>query len=332
VASWPRRDGGVESFKFEPGVNGAVSVDRSVFGRNPWSGVSEALTFDPGAGARVRLCSRRDNGWSALLVRLVDNAEEAELDLPPATDQAIVLVTEGTTTIESRHGTRWRRADYGPGSLGLTAPGHPTRIRWRGPGRTLTTHVHLPAALIDRTALELWGRDATRLGLPDALAVEDPVLASVAEALGAAALAGTDELYAESAATFLAVHLLTHHAAAPPPREPGRDALRTRRAVQFIRDNHHLPLSLADMAAAADLSPFHFLRVFKTATGETPYRFLTHVRVERARRHLERGDLTVTDIAQACGFATPSRFASAFRAQTGQSPSAYRATVREAAQ
>lgn len=291
--------------------------------------MSEALTFDPGAGARVRLCSRRDNGWSALLVRIVDNAERAELDLPPADDQVVVVVSAGTTVIESRHGTRWRRADYGPGSIGLTAPGQPTRIRWCGTDRTLTTHVHLPGALIDRTALELWGKDATRLGRPDALSVEDPVLASVVEALKAAALAGTDELYAESAAQFLAVHLLTQHATAPPPRELARDELRTRRAVQFIRENHHLPLSLADMAGAAELSSFHFLRVFKTATGQTPYRFLTRIRVERACRHLERGDLSVTEIAQVCGFATPSRFASAFRAQIGLSPSAYRAAVKQ---
>lgn len=275
-------------------------------------------------GTRVRV-SRR---WSSLAVRLLDNVVAAELDLPPVDEQVLVLVSAGTKTIESRHGSRWRRADYGPGSIGLTAPGHAGRLRWRGDVRTLTTHVHLPAALIDRTALELWGRDATRLGRPDALAVEDPVLASVAGALGAAARTGADELYAESAATFLAVHLLTHHAAAPPPRKPGRDELRTRRAVKFIRDNHHLPLSLADMAAAADLSPFHFLRVFKTATGQTPYRFLTRIRVERACRHLERGDLSVTEVAQACGFATPSRFASAFRAHIGLSPSAYRATVR----
>ena len=290
--------------------------------------MSEALTFDPGTAARVRLCSRRDNGWSALLVRLLDNAEEAERVLPPVDGQTIVVMSEGTKTIESRHGAHWRRAEYRPGSIGMTAPGQPTRIRWRGTDRTLTTHLHLPGALIDRTALDLWGRDATRLGRPDALSVEDPVLASVAEALKAAALAGADELYAESAATFLAVHLLTRHAEAPRPRELGREELRTRRAVQFIRENHHLPLSLADMAAAAELSPFHFLRVFKTATGQTPYRFLTRIRVERACRHLERGELSVTEIAQACGFATPSRFASAFRAQIGLSPSAYRAAVR----
>ncbi|MBE8518492.1 hypothetical protein ILP97_13415 [Amycolatopsis sp. H6(2020)] len=63
----------------------------------------------------------------------------------------------------------------------------------------------------------------------------------------------------------LVVRLLDNVVAAepdlPPVDEPGRDELR----------------------------PFHFLRVFKTATGRTPYRFLTRIRVERACRHRERG-------------------------------------------
>jgi AraC family transcriptional regulator len=256
-----------------------------------------------------------------------DNAEQAELHLPPGDAQSIVLVDSGVTTIESRHGTSWRGAAYGPGMIGLTAPGQSTDIRWRGPERTFTTHVELPGPLIDRVCGELWGRDATRLGRPDALAVQDPVLSSVVGALCAAARAGVDEFYAESAATFLAAHLLTVHAAAPPPRESGREDKRVRRAARFIRDNHQLPLTLAEMAAVADLSPFHFLRVFKAHTGETPYRFLTKVRVDSARRHLARSDLSVTEIAHLCGFASPSRLTAAFRNETGRSPSEYRATA-----
>jgi AraC family transcriptional regulator len=293
------------------------------------AGVTGALPFEPGAAARVRMCSR-DNGWTALLVLLLDNAESGELDVPSSADQAITLVTAGCTTIESRDGGQWHRAAYGPGRIGLTAPGHPTHLRWRGAERHLTTHVHLPGSLVDRVALDLWGRDAARLGRPDALAVDDPVLAGVVRGVGEAALAGADELYAESAAAFLAVHLLTRHAGVP-PRLPSPGERRTRAAVRFIRDNHHLPLTLADMAAAADLSPFHFLRVFKAATGQTPGRFLTAVRVDRARRQLERGDLSVTEIAQICGFASPSRFAAAFREQTGRTPSQYRRDAQETA-
>jgi AraC family transcriptional regulator len=290
--------------------------------------VSGALPFEPGAAARVRLCSRQDNGWSALVVLLLDNAETGELDVPPSADQAITLVTAGCTTIESRDGGRWQRATYGPGRMGLTAPGHPTHLRWRGAERHLTTHVYVPGSLVDQVALDLWGKDTARLGRPDALAVDDPVLAGVVRGVGEAALAGADELYAESAAAFLAVHLLTRHAAVP-PRLPNPAERRTRRAVRFIRENHHLPLTLAEMAAAAGLSPYHFLRVFKVATGQTPGRYLTGVRVDRARRQLERGDLSVTEIAQSCGFASPSRFAAAFREHTGRTPSQYRRDAQE---
>jgi len=272
---------------------------------------------------------RRDDwpgvGWTSLRLTRFDNAERAELHLPPSDHQSIVLVNAGRHTIESRHGNRWHAANYGPGTIGLTAPGQSTDIRWCGTERTLTTHVELPSALIDRTCVELWGRDATRLGRPDALAVEDPVLSSVIDALCTAAGNGVDEFYAESAATFLAAHLLTAHAVAPAPREFGREDQRVRRAARFIRDNHQHPLTLAEMAAVADLSPFHFLRVFKAATGQTPYRFLTKVRVDRARRHLARSELSITEIAHLCGFASPARLTAAFRSETGMSPSGYRA-------
>ena len=287
--------------------------------------LEDALAFEPSPVAVLRSCSWRDHGWRSVLVRSFRNAEVAdEFVLPPTGAQALVLITEGTTAIESRHGARWHRADYGPGRIGLTAPGTPTDIRWRGTERTLTTHVFLPAALLDRTAAEMYGRDAARVGRPDTLAVDDPVLAAVLTALGEAALAGADELYAETAAAFLAAHLLTRHASAPAPREARGEDRRVRKAISFITDNHQRPLTLTEIAAAADLSPYHFLRVFKAVTGQTPHRFLNSVRIERARRYLRRETLSVTEIAHLCGFTTPSRLATAFRRETGESPTSYR--------
>lgn len=283
-----------------------------------------ALAFDHGAAARLRLCSWRDNDWTSLLVRLLDNAEDGGLDLPATAEQTLVLNTTGNTTMESRHGARWYREDYGPGTVGLTAPGNPTHIRWHGTERTLTTHVFLTGALMDRTAAELYGANAGRVRRPDSLCVDDPVLAAIIKGLGEAALAGADELYAETAATFLAVHLLTRHTSMPALRPLRREDIRVRRAISFIKDNYHRPLTLTEIAAFVDLSTFHFLRVFKAATGQTPYRYLNGVRVERARRYLERGGLSVTEIAYLCGFATPSRLATTFRQETGLSPSAYR--------
>lgn len=283
-----------------------------------------ALAFDHGVAARLRLCSWRDNGWTSLLVQLVDNAEVGGLELPATAEQTLVLNAVGNTTMESRHGVRWHREEYGPGSVGLTAPGNPTHIRWHGTERTLTTHVFLTGALMDRTAAELHGGDAGGVRKPDSLCLDDPVLAAVINGLGEAALASVDELYAETAATLLAVHLLTRNTSMPASRPLRREDIRVRRAISFIKDNYDRPLTLTEIAAFVDLSRFHFLRVFKAATGQTPYRYLNGVRVERARRYLERDELSVTEIAYLCGFATPSRLATAFRQETGLSPSAYR--------
>lgn len=285
----------------------------------------EALTDEQSAVARLRRCGRRDNGWQSPLVQLVDNAEVAEEFVLPATnDLVLVLVTDGTTIIESRQGAQWLRAEYGPGRMGVTAPGTPTRLRWRGHEHTLTTHVFLPTSLLDRTAVDLYGRAADHVRWPDALVVDDPVLTAVVGGLGEAALAGADQLYAETAAAYLAAHLLTRHSAVPTRYARSGEDIRVRRATSFVNDNCHLPLTLHEIAAVANLSPFHFLRVFKMATGQTPHRFLNTVRVNRARRYLERGDLSITEIAHLCGFTTPSRLATAFRRETGLSPSAYR--------
>lgn len=293
-----------------------MSTESTVFG---------ALTYDKGAAARLRLCSWRDNGWTSLLVRLFDNAEVVDdLVLPPIAEQTLVLVTGGHKTVECLHGKRWRGADYGPGRIGLTAPGNETRIRWRGTERTQTTHVYLPAGLMERTAAELYGARSQFARRPDTLAINDPVIAAVVGGLGEAALAGANELYAESAATFLAVHLLVRHGSAPAARPLRGEDVRVGRVISFMRMNHHLPLTLTEIAAVADLSTFHFLRVFKASTGQTPYKFLNHIRVQRARGYLEHGDLSVTEIARLCGFTTPSRLSTAFRQETGLSPTAYR--------
>jgi AraC family transcriptional regulator len=97
-----------------------------------------------------------------------------------------------------------------------------------------------------------------------------------------------------------------------------------RTAIEFMRASLSLPVSLADIAASAGLSPYHFLRVFRTVTGMPPLRFLTRMRIDAARRHLQDGDLSVTEIAALCGFSSASQFSTAFRRETGLAPREFR--------
>ncbi|MEU2874806.1 helix-turn-helix transcriptional regulator [Streptomyces sp. NPDC007070] len=84
-------------------------------------------------------------------------------------------------------------------------------------------------------------------------------------------------------------------------------------------------LTLADMAAEVHLSVYHFVRVFRNTTGETPYRYLTKLRVQMAQRLLSQADLTIADIAQRCGFSEAGSLSTAFLRHVGVRPSVYRA-------
>lgn len=108
----------------------------------------------------------------------------------------------------------------------------------------------------------------------------------------------------------------------PAPRPADRDHVDA--AVDLVERASDSPLSLADLAAAAGLSPFHFLRVFRRATGTTPHQYLVGARLRRAARLLLDTARPVTDIAYDVGFEDLSNFVRTFHRHVGCSPRAYR--------
>ena len=99
-------------------------------------------------------------------------------------------------------------------------------------------------------------------------------------------------------------------------------------AVRRVRDHLDLhyadPVCLDELAALAGMSKFHLVRVFRTSYGETPIRYLTRRRIERAQDLLRYANLTVTEICMLVGFASLGSFSSRFTELVGESPIAYR--------
>lgn len=83
------------------------------------------------------------------------------------------------------------------------------------------------------------------------------------------------------------------------------------------------PLTLADLAAVACLSKYHFLRLFRATYGQTPAAYLSERRVERAQDLLRTSNLTVTEVCHAVGFTSLGSFSARFREITGETPSAF---------
>jgi AraC family transcriptional regulator len=139
-------------------------------------------------------------------------------------------------------------------------------------------------------------------------------------------------LASESLANVLAVHLIRHVSA---PRQPAGEpdgALprgRLRAVVEYIEGHLDASPTLEQMAAVARLSPYHFARQFKAATGLPPHQYVIMRRVERAEHLLQAGtDLSLAVVAARAGFSDQSQFCHHFRRLVGVTPGRFRTPAR----
>lgn len=144
------------------------------------------------------------------------------------------------------------------------------------------------------------------------------------EALGEAVVALASSLVARACDVEARVSRL------PALRSTTREELRRRiaRGTDFIHANIDAPLPLADVASAACLSTFHFHRLFTAFQGETPHRYITRVRLERARALLSRRR-SVADVALDCGFESVGSFTTLFARRYGCPPGRFRKNEEE---
>lgn len=99
---------------------------------------------------------------------------------------------------------------------------------------------------------------------------------------------------------------------------------RINRAIDHITRSIAQPLKLEDVAAVAGFSPYHFHRIFKARLGETLNAFIRRVRLERAIHMIwHNRDISLTEVALACGFSSSSDFSRNFRNFYGLPPSAF---------
>ena len=116
-------------------------------------------------------------------------------------------------------------------------------------------------------------------------------------------------------------------AAAMPASRPSTRAelfRRVRRGQEYLHASACADPDLAEVARQACLSPFHFHRAFARAFGQTPHQYRNRLRLDRARRLLEVGGMTVTEVCGAVGFESAASFSALFRRAFGVPPSALR--------
>ena len=186
--------------------------------------------------------------------------------------------------------------------------------------------ITLDLAFFHQKARAALGREALRLvaqySAPDALLREvGNTLRGELQMLKAPSAA-----YLECVAAVVAIHLAGHHTVehASVRGYIGLAQHKLKRVQSFIAEHFAERLSLAQLAELVHMSPFHFARMFKKATGKPPHAYITAQRIEHAKGLLRDTELPLVEVAGSVGFQTQGHFTGVFRKNCGVTPRIYR--------
>ena len=246
--------------------------------------------------------------------------------------------TQVVVTLEGELHTRWRRdgrVEEGaavPGTVWMCPSGvRADAIHLDGEVRD-SIHLFLPELSLSETALKEIDVDPDKVSLQYGGWFHDALIEQIARQVHAELLnpmPGGDMLV-ETLASALGVHLLRHHSnldsasVSPPAARGALDPRRLQRVKDFIESHLDGALSIEALANEACLSPYHFSRAFKVATGKTPHGYLTDRRIEKAKALMAGGRIPLAEIAYRCGFSSQAYFTTWFKHAVGTTPGAWR--------
>lgn len=100
------------------------------------------------------------------------------------------------------------------------------------------------------------------------------------------------------------------------------------RAIRYMHQKYDTDISMESVSEIADLSYSYFSRVFKKEVGVNFNDYLNQIRIEKSKKLLDKGEMSLLDIAQKCGFKDQSYYSKSFKKITGISPGKYRSRTK----
>jgi AraC family transcriptional regulator len=262
--------------------------------------------------------------WPAALVRHWTGTS-AYMPQPSLDRHYIVQHLGGGKHVERRRDGRAISKTVASGALTFVCAG--TQYDWHTRGPIEFAHLYVPPGYLENLAERLDRKSAWTF--PDAVGVRDPLLESLFSTMLREIRHPNEAsaLYLDSLLDAFALRLLRDHSAARIRRDRPREILtnfQVARVVEYIDAHLAHDIKLADLVNVVGVSVYHFCRAFKNATGEPPYQFAIRHRLERARFLLKTTELSVADVASACGFRNTVHFERAFTRQWSDTPVRFR--------
>ncbi|MEM7555102.1 MAG: AraC family transcriptional regulator [Cyanobacteria bacterium P01_A01_bin.84] len=272
---------------------------------------------------RSPLVSSESVGWDKLSI-VYDRQPPIELPLTSLKQHCIGILTDIPSTIQTDRiiDGRFVRENNVQGDLIIVPANTTHQAAWYKEGYSVA--IMIDPVVFAQTIYEVV--DPDKVELQPQFATPDPFVYQIGVALKSALIKhGTSSrLYAETLINALILHLLEHYSTTRQNSLeciPGKlPQYKLQQIIDYIQTYLDSNLSLNELATSVQMSPYYFSRLFKETTGFTPHQYVIRCRIERAKELLQRGNLSIAQIANQVGFVDQSHLHRHFKSKLGITP------------
>lgn len=273
-----------------------------------------------GSALTAAYVRREDKGLGETSPNPIEDIFQATINLSPLIEDDLW-----------RDGRSFRRAAMPRGGLAVLDQRHKWTTRIVEPFEVI--QLFLPISAFEELANEMRAPRIETLNCPMTIGRRDDVMLHLASSLIPAFMRQNEvsRLFADHLFETIRTHMAVTYGFLS-PEEPTSGCLSTwqmRRTEELLLDDLAANRSLAELAAASDVSVRQFSRAFKATTGVPPHRWLLKRRIEHAKIMLLNSETCISEIAQDCGFCDQSHLTRVFHAATESTPASWRYRRRQ---
>ena len=271
------------------------------------------------------IATSRGRGWKGVTYDIYGHVPDIDLDTPPVDHHALGYCLGGSGRLWQRRGGQSYESVIRAGTLIVMAAGDSRS--WKGAAPP-SLRIRIPVTLLTEAAAEIGSNSGQMPELRDVFQTRDPFVGQLAPILVSELerpAHPAQPLLIESISYVLAGHLIRNYDALKrtEAKITGLAPRTLAMVVSYIEDHAHEQIALDELAGVANVSRFHFARMFKLSTGVSPMTYVEKSRIRKAQDLIQKGHLSLAAIGVAVGFADQSHFTRRFRLHIGCTPSSY---------
>ncbi|MBW4671353.1 MAG: AraC family transcriptional regulator [Cyanomargarita calcarea GSE-NOS-MK-12-04C] len=264
------------------------------------------------------------SGWDSIHLEL---HQQPKFDVAEHQHTMHVIAYGFSPLLKCSSGERWldgklRKERRNNGDIAIIPAGISHRCNWNTSAQFMILAIE--PTLLKQVGQDLVDPDCIEL-IPHFMCEQDVfiqgIFSTLRDELESGKIGGY--LLIDSIKTTLAIHLLRNYCTTQPKfgnYEDGLSKSTLHKVTEYINEHLHQDVKLIDLAAIAQISPYHFLRLFKQSMAVTPHQYILQCRIEKAKCLLQHSQLSIAEVAVRVGFCDQSHLTKCFKRIVGITP------------